>query len=713
MHDRLPNLALTGKGSYKGEPLTLDVQAGPAEGADLAEPRYRIDADIEAGKTKITAKGGIDDPKRLQGVHVQFAADSPDLTQVLRQVGIDLPKLPGLQAKGQLVREGQVWRVGDLYAQVGESDLSGRLEVDLSRPRPFLSADLHSDRLRASDLMPAPADRQAAKDDAAKAAAKLPAIVTPSGINLEALPKVDADLKFQGGDVQAPEVVFDQLTLDLKLRDRVAIADATGRGRFRDFEPVSFEAHAGSEANLKDPQARYPLDLTLQAGDSKASAKGSVDHPLDDTGLDVDVALQGPDLQALGKVVKHSLPATSPYDLRGKVTFEADHQRWNLVAIQGTIGDSDLEGDVSLELSSSRPTVVADLKSKRLDFDDLGVLVGKPPDTQPGETASPAQRQEAAAAKAAPDVLPDKPFDLPDLKMVDARVKFEGESVEARKVPLQNLSVELTLEDGQLRLDPVRLGVADGELEAVAGFDSKEGALDGDLNLSLKQIKLGQLLSRFNIKLAGITLEKEGVGTFGGRAQLKGHGNSIHDLAASAEGEVGIIMDGGQINALIIEAIGLDVGEALGLMLTQKNEGADTTVPIQCFVGRFGVQQGVMQAQALVLDTTDSTITGKGEIDLGKETLALELLAHPKDASVLTASTPVRIEGTFKHPKIGVVSKQLEEKSLAALALGVLLPVVGAVLPFIEPGKTKGSNCGQLLATARAAMPPPPSQTSK
>ena len=297
--------------------------------------------------------------------------------------------------------------------------------------------------------------------------------------------------------------------------------------------------------------------------------------------------------------------------------------------------------------------------------------------------------------------------------MIDARLKFEGESVEARKVPLQNLSVELTLQDGQLRLDPVRLGVADGELEATAGFDSKPGALDGNLNLSLKQIKLSQLLSRFNIKLAGIKLEKEGVGTFGGRAKLKGHGNSIHDLAASADGEVVIVMDGGQINALIIEAIGLDVGEALGLMLTQKKEGADTTVPIQCFVGRFGVQQGVMQAQALVLDTTDSTITGKGQIDLGKEALNLELLAHPKDKSVLTASTPVRIEGTFKHPKIGVISKELEEKSLAALALGVIMPVVGAILPFIEPGETKGSNCGQLLETARAAMPPAPSQTSK
>ena len=135
--------------------------------------------------------------------------------------------------------------------------------------------------------------------------------------------------------------------------------------------------------------------------------------------------------------------------------------------------------------------------------------------------------------------------------------------------------------------------------------------------------------------------------------------------------------------------VGLDVGEAVALLLTGDEKAQSEMVPIRCFVGDFEVQDGVMRADALVLDTSDSTITGKGQIDLGAETLSLELLAHPKDASVLTASTPVRIEGTFKEPKVDPVSEELEQKSLAALALGVILPVLGAVLPFVEQGETK------------------------
>ena len=696
LHDHIPKLALEGQGSYKGQPVTLDVKAGPAEGGEPTQG-YQIDARIDAGTTRISAVGATDHPRDLKGLHVQLDVKSADPTDLLRQLGFKVPELPGLQAKGQLMRNGDAWRLDDLDAKVGDSDLSGSLAVDFSGERPLLSADLRSDRLRAADLMPG--------KGAVPAAEKVREAVPPTGISLEKLPDVDADLKFEGQSVQVPELTLQPLKFSVKLRDRVAIGDLTGRGTFRKYQPVSFEVHAGEEQSLKNPQARYPIEVALHEGDTKASLKGTVDHPLDYTGLVADLAVQGPNLQALGKLLGMPLPETPPYRLAGKVTHQPDHERWNLVAIDGKFGDSDLEGDVSLELSGERPTVVADLKSKRLDLDDLGVLVGAPPDTGPGETASPAERQQAAAAKANPRALPDKPLHIPNLDAVNARVSFTGETVQAKKVPIEKMSLHLTLEDGKVRIEPLRLEVASGQLEAKADLGSHDQILDGNIDLSLKQIKLDQLLSRFGIKLAGVKVEKEGAGTFGGGAELKAHGKSVHELAASADGEMVVIMDGGQINALMIEAMGLDVGEILGLLATEPKEGAKTTVPIECFVARFGVQQGVMHSQALVLDTTDSTITGKGEIDLGKETLGLELVAHPKDASVLTASTPIRIEGTLKHPKVSAVSKELAEKSLAALALGVVLPVIGAVLPFIETGETKGSNCGQLIADAKAAVP--------
>ena len=666
-------------------------------------------------------------------------------------------------------------------AQVGESNLAGRLSVDLSKPRPLISADLESDRLRAQDLRVAPAapaqpsdadgsqkpappkppqpsgtdgsqeaatptpaqpsgadgSQQAATpkppqpsgadgsqkpatpkppqssgaDGSQEAANPKPAsapegsapLLTAAGINFDALPKVDADVKFRGSNLEAPEVRLAQLELGLKLRDGVAVIDATGEGTFRERQPVTFEVHAGTEDSLENPESRYPLDVSLRAGDSHATAKGTVDHPLNFTGLDVDidVTLQGPDLEEPGELLKLPLPGTPPYKLAGKVTHQEKEKRWNLVALRGTVGDSDIQGDVSLELGGERPTVVADLKSKTLDLDDLGVLVGAPPGTGPGETASREQKQKAAqeAAAKAP-VLPDKQFDVPGLHAFDARISFSGDTVQAMKLPLEHMEAKVTLQDGHVKIDPARLDVAGGKLETRVGLTAPSGVLNGDLDLTLRNVKLDKLLAPFKVDVAAIEMKEEGVGTFGGHAKLKVKGNSIHDMAAGADGELAVIMGGGQINALIIEALGLDVGEMLAVVAAGDEEKESGMVPVQCFVSRFEVQDGVMMTRALVLETSDSTVTGSGTIDLGKETLDLRLLAHPKDASVLAASTPVAIKGTFRDPQIDVVSEELEEKGLAALALGVVLPVIGAILPFIETGEAEGVNCAALMNAA-------------
>jgi uncharacterized protein involved in outer membrane biogenesis len=294
------------------------------------------------------------------------------------------------------------------------------------------------------------------------------------------------------------------------------------------------------------------------------------------------------------------------------------------------------------------------------------------------------------------------------MRAVDARVEYTAESIQAAKFPLEGLTLQLTLEDGEMRLEPLRFDLAEGKLEATARLDGRTDMIGGDIDLSVRQIKLNQLLSRFDIDIADIELEQEGTGTFSGRAELEVNGNSIDEMAASADGQILVVMDGGRINALIVEAIGLDVGEAVALLLSGDDEQESEMVPIQCLVGQFDVESGVIRSKAMVLETTDSTITGAGTINLDQETLDLTIEAHPHDASVLSASTPVRIVGPFRDPNIDLVSEELEEKSLAALALGTVLPVIGAVLPFLESGEEEGETaerkCQRLLTSAEESM---------
>jgi AsmA family protein len=705
LEDGLPRLELVGGGRYRDRPVELDVRVGIAADPPSDGHAYPIHALVRAAGSEIQVEGEIGRPDPLKGLDLEVQAASENINEVLALAHVSLPRIPPFAISGHVMQDDQIWRVADFYGQVSESELAGDLEVDLSGQRPFLTADLRSSLLLLDDLMAtgdeateegsdeAPPDAGASEDQA---------MISPEGINLEALPAVDADVSFQGEYVDAAEFRFDQLSFDLRLRDAIAVLEASGEGKYRDG-PMSVEVHAGTEESLENPDAPYPIDLRMASEESEVLVNGTVAEPGQLAGLDVDVALKGPNLDRLGEILQLSLPTTPPFELQSHLTRDGD--RWNLADLNGTIGDSDVQGQAAVVLGGERPAIEAELSSRRLDFDDLGLLVGAPAAADPGETASEEQQRAAAEEAAAPGVLPDQPFDVPELRSMDAKVSYRAERVQAPNLPLEGVVLDLTLEDGKLTLEPLRFDLAGGHLDSMIGLESRGDDLAGDLDLDVRNIRLNQLLSEFDIEIAEIEMQKEGVGTLHGQAQLAVRGNSIHGMAASADGVLAIIMDGGQINALIVEGIGLDVGEAVALLLTGDEDAQSEMVPIRCLVGRFGVQDGVMRTEALVLETSDSTITGGGRIDLGEETLALEFLAHPKDPSVLTASTPVRIEGTFENPEVDPTSEELGEKGLAALALGVVLPVIGAILPFFEEGETEDSNCARLIADARAAMP--------
>jgi uncharacterized protein involved in outer membrane biogenesis len=705
LEDGLPRLELVGGGRYRNAPVELDVRAGRPVGGAADARAYPIDALIKAADTVIQVEGEIGKPAAMDGLDLQVRVMSDDLNELLALADLSLPPIPPFLISGHVLQDGRVWRVADFYGQFSESELAGAIKVDLGDRRPFVTADLESSRLLVDDLMAAGDKAEAIEEriDEAPPDAEPEgdqAIISAAGIDFDALPEIDADVAFRGAYIDFAEFRFDQLGFDLKLREATAVLDASGEGQFRNG-PLAFEAHAGTEDSLENPKARYPIDLRIDTKKTLVAVNGTSAEPGRTAGLQVDVALEGPNLDRLGEVLQLSLPATPPFSLRSGLTRDDD--RWNLTGLAGDIGDSDIEGDATIVLGGERPILEAELSSKKLDFDDLGLVVGAPADDQ--ETLSAEQRREAAMAAAEQGVLPDEPLDVPELRAMDARVRYRAERVQAPKLPLEGVVLDLTLEDGRLMLEPLRFDLAGGHLDSVVRLDGRGDVLAGELELGIRQVRFNRLLSGFDIEIQDIEMEREGVGTFGGRAELAVHGESIQDIAGSADGTVAIVMDGGLINALIVEAIGLDVGEAIALLLTGDEEAQSEMVPIQCFIGRFDVQDGVMQTEALVLETSDSTITGSGRIDLGEETVSLQFLAHPKDPSILTASTPVRIDGTFENPEIDLISEELEEKSLAALALGVVMPVIGAILPFFEEGETEDSNCARLIADARAAMP--------
>lgn len=469
----------------------------------------------------------------------------------------------------------------------------------------------------------------------------------------------------------APENINIQLTAETQQEKLVV----TGKGTYGGH---AFSLNASSGVLLASGlEGSFPLHLHVTVGRTTLTAEGSMEDPFHKKGMDLTLQVKGADASELFPLLGIALPPTPPYNVQGQLTYETDI--WRFLNFHGTLGSSDLRGDLTWDKTGERPKLTADFLSKTLDFADLGPLIGlkaKPPGAgeKPPETS--------------PYVIPDVPLDITRLSAMDAAVTFTGQSVISPGLPLDDFYLNALLDDRILTLDPVKFGTANGDIAARLTINSRITPMSTDAHFSFKRLSLARLTEGIHKALNAIQLSE---GYIGGTATLSGKGASLHDMLASSNGTVGLGMEGGTLSNLLIELMGLDIAQSLGFFLT-----GDKPVNIRCIIGNFGVENGLMTAKDFVIDTEDTNVTGEGTLQLGSEALNLRFKAEPKDSTPLSLRTPLRVEGTLKKPNVIIEKTNLAARGGAAIALAVAVPVA-AILAFIEPGLGEDSNCAQLL----------------
>jgi uncharacterized protein involved in outer membrane biogenesis len=166
-------------------------------------------------------------------------------------------------------------------------------------------------------------------------------------------------------------------------------------------------------------------------------------------------------------------------------------------------------------------------------------------------------------------------------------------------------------------------------------------------------------------------------------------------VLATSNGEFTVIMSGGKISLLLIEASDLDIAQALPLFL-----GKDKSTKIRCGVTDFDVKDGILTSKVVILDTNDSLLVGNVTINMKHELISAKLDAKPKDSSIFSAQIPVVLSGHLKSPSVGLDTKKAGSKGTAAAVLGSLLTPFAAIIPFIEVGDAKNADCRALIDKA-------------
>ncbi|UVL41055.1 AsmA family protein [Pseudomonas sp. B21-040] len=442
---------------------------------------------------------------------------------------------------------------------------------------------------------------------------------------------------------------------------------------------------------LQDAAKPFPLQAQVKIADTSVELAGTLTDPLNLGALDLRLKLAGTSLGNLYPLTGVTLPDTSPYATDGHLIarlHEPSGAVFRYEEFNGKIGESDIHGSLAYVASQPRPKLSGSLLSNQLLFADLAPLIGADSNAK--------QKERGGDSKQPPDkVLPVEEFKTERWRDMDADVEFTGKRiVHSEKLPFNDLYTHLVLTDGELRLEPLRFGVAGGNLEAQIRLNGRTEPLEGQAKLTARKFKLKQLFPTFEPM-------KTSFGELNGDADISGRGNSVAKLLGSANGNLKMLINDGAISRELMELAGLNVGNyVVGKIFGDKE------VKINCAAADFDIKTGLATTRLFVFDTENAIIYIDGTANMATEQLDLTITPESKGWRLISLRSPLYVRGPFIKPDAGVKAVPLMLRGAGMVALGVIAAPAAGLLALVAPSGDAPNQCAPLLEQMKAGKAP-------
>lgn len=407
----------------------------------------------------------------------------------------------------------------------------------------------------------------------------------------------------------------------------------------------------------------------------------------------------GPSLADVGDLLDLTFPRTSSFKIAAEV--EKGTHQWKVNIPSAKVGRSRLSGQFLYDLAPEIPMLTGKLEGSLLMLADLAPAFGAAQDN---------------AANAHPGKLfPDEPLDFATYGRMNADIEVHLDAVDlgsAFRQPIAPLKMHLTLIKHKLSLADLEANTAQGSLSGTLSIDAHDStntdlspppAPDWEIQLAVRDIRLEQWLKvqpkKDKAEKASAQAKPQPSkqappdkdqsanaapayisGKLTGKAKLQGHGRSTAALLKSLDGQVALMVREGEVSHLLVEAAGLDIAQAVGVLIK-----GDQPLPMQCAVMGWRAKQGVMTPDAALIDTPVTTVNVLGEVNLGQEQLNLKLQASPKNFSPFTVRSPILVTGPFVDPQVSLSPGPIAARVAGGVLLALINPFA-AILPFLDPG---------------------------
>lgn len=464
----------------------------------------------------------------------------------------------------------------------------------------------------------------------------------------------------------------------LKMKGRYNGAPLEGSGKI-----------GGMLALRSEGETAFPVQADVNSGHSRVAFIGTINDPMKMGGVDLQLKFSGDSLGNLYDLTGVLLPDTPPFETDGHLLAKIDTEKGSVFRYQnfnGRIGDSDIHGSLTYSQGKPRPKLEGNLESKQLRLADLGPLIG----VDSGKGAQQSKKSEQAKGEKtnqpADKVLPYDRFETDKWDVMDADVRFKGGRIEhSGTLPLSNLNTHVILKDADLRLAPLKFGMANGTISANIHLEGDKKPMRGTADIQARRLQLKQLMPKVE------SMQKT-LGELNGDADLRGRGNSVAELLGTSDGNLKLLMNDGLISRNLMEIVGLNVGNYIVGQIFGDDE-----VRINCAAANLDLRGGVATPRIFAFDTENALINVTGTTNFATERLDLTIDPESKGIRIITLRSPLYVRGTFKNPDAGVKAGPLIARGAVAAALATLVTPAAALLALISPSEGSDNQCSRIL----------------
>jgi len=510
--------------------------------------------------------------------------------------------------------------------------------------------------------------------------------------------RIDIDDKVSRADI---EILVDPLGKPLPFNE-VTGSDKDKNAKIGDYvfglkakgryngQPLTGSGKIGGMLALKSEGTPFPVQADFRSGNTRVAFVGTVSDPMKMGGVDLKLKFAGDSLGELYDLTGVLLPDTPPFETDGRLVAKIDAEKTSVYDYRnfnGRIGDSDIHGSLTYTTGKPRPKLEGDLESRQLRLADLGPLIG----VDSGKGAEQSKRSEEKKGEKsnqpAGKVLPYDRFETDKWDVMDADVRFKGRRIEhGSSLPLSDLSTHIILKNADLRLQPLKFGMAGGTINSNIHLEGDKKPMQGRAEIQARRLKLKELMP-------DVELMQKTIGEMNGDAEFRGTGNSIAALLGTSNGNLKLLMNDGVISRNLMEILGLNVGNFIVGQIFGDDE-----VRVNCAAANMDLVNGVARPRIFAFDTENAIINVTGTASMAAEQLDLTINPESKGVRIVTLRSPLYVRGSFKDPQAGVKPGPLIARGAVAAALATLVTPAAALLALISPSEGEENQCSNILS---------------